>query len=223
MHVLHREMMDRLLIHLLIVVPLLLLPAQVKVMVKKAIQANNEAANLAATLCMTRQNHALPCPIICQKNVFIVDQTTNCSCSAPPHSTAFCNAMFSKPSSFPSSNSSCSSNASATSQFIKNKRKINNFTSSYENTIEYATLIQRFSSGVRLHELNSIATILSSILSGVKEPSRDEKRSFPLLIEWFHNNWELISPVLPCIQLRDENNQIIDGRREIFEKSLQNK
>lgn len=78
-----------------------------------------------------------------------------------------------------------------------------------------------FSSGVRLHELNSIATIVSSLLSGVKEPNRDTKRSFPLLIQWFHDNWEQVYPMLSCIQLRDENNQVIDGRREIIEKSLQ--
>lgn len=105
----------------------------------------------------------------------------------------------------------------------KSKIKKNNISYSFENSIEYKTLIQRYSSGVRLPELCSLAKILSTILSGVVEPSREEKRSFPLLIEWYHTYWDVISPMLPYIQLRDENNQVIDGRREIIEKCLQSK
>lgn len=103
------------------------------------------------------------------------------------------------------------------------KKKKNNTNFSFENSIEYRTLLQKFSSGVRLPELCSVAKILCTILSGLIEPSRDQKRSFPLLIEWYHNYWDLISPVLPLIQLRDEKDQVIDGRRELIEKYLQSK
>lgn len=124
-------------------------------------------------------------------------------------------------------NSLCSSflrsslNAPLAQLFSKKKKKNNNF--SYHNSVEYKTLIQRYSSGVRLPELCSLAKILSSILFGIIEPSREERRSFPLLIEWYHNYWSLIEPVLPYIQFRDENNQVIDGRRELIEKCLHSK
>lgn len=109
------------------------------------------------------------------------------------------------------------------SSFLKSEKYKNKNDFSYKNSIEYKTLIQRYSSGVRLPELCSLAKILSSILLGVLEPTRDEKRSFQLLINWYHKYWDLIVPVLPFLQLRDENNQIIDGRRELIDRCLQSK
>lgn len=94
---------------------------------------------------------------------------------------------------------------------------------SYKNSIEYNTLIQKFGSGARLPELCSVAQILSMMSGSIPEPSRDAKRSFQGLYEWFHYNWELILPFLPFIHLRDENDQIIDGRREFIEKCLKSK
>lgn len=94
---------------------------------------------------------------------------------------------------------------------------------SYENSVEYRVLIQTFSSGARLKELASIAIIISKIIPDIKEPSRDEKRNFPLLIGWYHDNWELVYPILPFINLRDENNEIIDGKRELMDMKSNSK
>lgn len=92
---------------------------------------------------------------------------------------------------------------------------------SYKNSVEYRALMNQFSSGVTLPELFSIATIISSnLLLGLNRPGREEQRSFPLLIEWYQKNWPSICPVLPFIQLRDKNDQVINGRREIIEKCL---
>ena len=84
-------------------------------------------------------------------------------------------------------------------------------------TEEFRVLQVKFSSGVTLRELTSIARILS-LLAGIPEPPRTCKRSFPNLIKWFIANWQRVSPFLPCVQLRDDNNEIIDGRRELIEK-----
>ncbi|OHT01664.1 hypothetical protein TRFO_31447 [Tritrichomonas foetus] len=66
-----------------------------------------------------------------------------------------------------------------------------------------------YSSGVRLHELRSIAEILCQIVTTMKPPNREMKRSFPQLIGWYRSNWTTVSPLLPLIQLRDENGQVI--------------
>lgn len=101
--------------------------------------------------------------------------------------------------------------------FKKCANKLGDDVFSYEKSDEYRILVQTFSSGATLKEYVSIATILSTLLPQVKEPSRTEKRSFVLLMKWFKENWELIFPVLPFIQLRDENKKVIDGQRELYE------
>lgn len=201
---------------------LLLALIQQRAKLKKVMVHNSATVNLAESMdmkLMKRQAY-LPLQSYGQKNIFIAENNP-ALCSHSFNSNVFCENLSIGPSFTPSFLNSKTSNAS--DLYKKNKKKKISYTSSYENSFEYRTLIQMFSSGVRLHELNSIATILSSLLSGVKEPNRDTKRSLPLLIQWFHDNWDQISPILPCIQLRDENNQVIDGKREIYEKSLQNK
>lgn len=78
-------------------------------------------------------------------------------------------------------------------------------------------IVQQFSSGVRLQELTSVAIILSSIIPLLPSPDRNEKRSYNALLGWFHKYWDMISPILPLIQLRDENNMVINQRRELLE------
>lgn len=104
---------------------------------------------------------------------------------------------------------------------IQQKKRQSSF--SYKNSNEFKTLIQKFGSGVRLPELISVAQILSLLSRSIPEPNREEKRSFQGLIGWFHTNWEIIEPLLPLVHLRDEYNQIIDGRREFIEKCLKSK
>jgi hypothetical protein len=83
---------------------------------------------------------------------------------------------------------------------------------------EFKFLRAKFSSGVCLRELRSIAVVLSQ-LTGLLEPNRDIKRSYVLLIKWFKDHWNQILPWLPLIQLRDGEDRPIDGRREISERS----
>lgn len=80
----------------------------------------------------------------------------------------------------------------------------------------WSALKWHFSSGIRLKELASISIIISAMLK-IQQPTRDERRSFPLLLKWYSSYWKLIEPILPIIHLRDSSNQIIDGRRELYE------
>jgi hypothetical protein len=56
------------------------------------------------------------------------------------------------------------------------------------------------------------------MLSGIQKPQRDVRRSFPRLMEWFEENWARIAPVLSLVALRDANDRVIDGRRELADR-----
>jgi hypothetical protein len=60
--------------------------------------------------------------------------------------------------------------------------------------------MRRFSSGIRHRELMSLALIFGTVCD-VPPLTRDNKRSFPLLMKWF-----------------DENNQVINAEREAIER-----
>lgn len=103
---------------------------------------------------------------------------------------------------------------------ISNKKKYNKDKNSsflFQTSNVYRALIQKFSSGVTLRELTSIAIIICQINPEIKGPNRNEKRNYNLLINWFSANWEYLSPLLPLIELRDENNEVINGQRELNE------
>jgi hypothetical protein len=89
--------------------------------------------------------------------------------------------------------------------------------SKLEDCEEFRFLQSRFSTGVTLRELRSIATIVS-LIGGLPAPSRNEKRGFRGLVSWFRKNWEGAIAVLPFVQLRDEDDVPIDGIRELHEK-----
>jgi hypothetical protein len=84
---------------------------------------------------------------------------------------------------------------------------------------ELRALSARFSSGVTFKELRSVAQIISEC-GGIGRPSRDALRSFRLLLAWFRQNWAAVVPWLALVQLRDNNDCVIDGTREILEKGL---
>jgi hypothetical protein len=86
-------------------------------------------------------------------------------------------------------------------------------------TEEFQALQAMFSSGVTLKELRSIGIVAASH-TNIKPPPRTCKRTLPSMVQWFRENWSTIGPLLPFIQLRDENNIPIDGQRELFEKKL---
>jgi hypothetical protein len=84
---------------------------------------------------------------------------------------------------------------------------------------EFRALQARFSSGLRLGELRSLAVILSS-LAGIMPPGRGTQRQYILLVRYIRKHWARIAPVLPLVQLKDENDMLIDGRREMVERSM---
>jgi hypothetical protein len=82
---------------------------------------------------------------------------------------------------------------------------------------ELRFLRMKFSTGVRLAELTSVAT-LAAVVARIKVPSRDTKRSFPLMVAWFRDNWAEVLPYLPLMQLRDTDDRPIDMAREIDDR-----
>jgi hypothetical protein len=84
---------------------------------------------------------------------------------------------------------------------------------------EFHALRARYTTGVRLHELASVA-VIAARLACVPQPKRDTRRHFVLLITWFRENWARVAPWLLCIGLRDEGDRPIDGRREAIDRGI---
>lgn len=82
----------------------------------------------------------------------------------------------------------------------------------------FNALSVKFSSGVTLRELKSIATVIGGLVR-VNAPSRSQKRSLSGIVKWFADNWDIVGSVLPFIHLMDENGKVIDGFREYSEIS----
>jgi hypothetical protein len=83
--------------------------------------------------------------------------------------------------------------------------------------VELRFLQARFSSGVTIRELLSIAHVCA-VCAGVAPPGREAKRSLRALVKWFAESWTRISPWLAVVELRDEHGGVIDGTREFMEK-----
>jgi hypothetical protein len=98
-------------------------------------------------------------------------------------------------------------------EWIKNTAELVDLT----GFAEYQALATRFSSGVTIHELASVAEVLSC-LAGVAAPCRSEKRNFRQLICWFRAHWASVTPYLCAIQLRDSEGTVIDAGRESTER-----
>jgi hypothetical protein len=84
---------------------------------------------------------------------------------------------------------------------------------------ELQALQARFSSGVTLRDLSNIAYVIAQF-AALPLPSRNAKRSIPLMIDWFKLHWSAVATWLPLIGLRDENDRPIDSRRELFDRRV---
>jgi hypothetical protein len=84
---------------------------------------------------------------------------------------------------------------------------------------EVQILQAKFSSGVRLRELRSIALVIVAI-ANLEPPGRDAKRQLGLMLDWFRQNWAVVACWLPFVNLRDERGRTIDGQREFMEATL---
>jgi hypothetical protein len=54
----------------------------------------------------------------------------------------------------------------------------------------------------------------------IPEPSRSQKRHCGKLAKWYQEHWAQIQAWLPLIELRDDNDRLIDGYRELSDKNL---
>jgi hypothetical protein len=84
----------------------------------------------------------------------------------------------------------------------------------YKSCPVWHAIRRQFSSGVRHHELLSVARVLCSLAEPTQLLSRAEMRSFPLLIRWFRDNWATIKPFFPLIHLCDGAGSTINFQRE---------
>jgi hypothetical protein len=84
---------------------------------------------------------------------------------------------------------------------------------------EYRVLQAQFSSTVTLKELRSIAEIICT-LAGIREPSRDAKRNYSLILKWYVEKWADVSPWIALTHLVDARGIIVDGHREKVERSF---
>jgi hypothetical protein len=84
----------------------------------------------------------------------------------------------------------------------------------WEQCEAWAALIRTYSSGIRHKELCSIAWVLVNDFA-LPDISRDARRSFPVLIKWYQDNWADISSHLSKIQLLDSDCRAINGHREL--------
>jgi hypothetical protein len=44
---------------------------------------------------------------------------------------------------------------------------------------------------------------------------RAAKRTLPVLVKWFSDNWATVEPMLGCVHLADENGRVINFGREL--------
>lgn len=72
-----------------------------------------------------------------------------------------------------------------------------------------------------LEKLTTLAAVLAQELESVSKPTREEKRSRPLLEKWYVNNWSLIKPHVENGEIRvygkDEEGNLIDITDEVME------
>jgi hypothetical protein len=84
---------------------------------------------------------------------------------------------------------------------------------------ELRALHLRFSTGVTIFELCSVAHVIAE-LAEIPPPSRPAKRTWASLVAWFRANWYSIAAFLPCVQLRDSHDRVVDGTREMCERGM---
>jgi hypothetical protein len=69
----------------------------------------------------------------------------------------------------------------------------------------------------------SVAAVLCSLVETLPVLTRSEKRSYPLLVRWFEQNWGEIEPFFALIHLRDERMDVVDFERERHETILRHR
>ena len=88
---------------------------------------------------------------------------------------------------------------------------------SYFDTFQWEILQQKFSTGITIKELTSIAVIISNACPNLKltKITRETKRTFSSLIQWFIDNWDAVYPILSYITLYDDSGNEINSSAEL--------
>jgi hypothetical protein len=89
---------------------------------------------------------------------------------------------------------------------------------SLEGRVPHA-LHLKFSTGLRLCELRSIALVVAQI-AGIPPPPRSIRRLYSLLVSFFTDHWGAVLPILPILELLDGDHRPIHGRREMSERGI---
>jgi hypothetical protein len=74
-----------------------------------------------------------------------------------------------------------------------------------------------FGMGPRLAEWRSLALVIAHF-ANLRGPSRDAQRTYATIVEWFKDNWTLVSPWLPFVHFVDAQDRVVDCHREIIER-----
>jgi hypothetical protein len=75
----------------------------------------------------------------------------------------------------------------------------------------------QFGVGCSLRELRSVALVVADCVGLTL--SRSAKRTLPGLIQWFDQNWSVLTPLLSLVCLLDEEGTPITLARELLEMS----
>jgi hypothetical protein len=78
----------------------------------------------------------------------------------------------------------------------------------------WTVLRQTFGRGITTNEIKSIAFIICDHCPPLKV-DRDAQRDGRVLIKWFQENLNVVQPQLANVELRDEDELVIDSRRDI--------
>jgi hypothetical protein len=89
----------------------------------------------------------------------------------------------------------------------------------YAGCSELRALYLRFSTGVTIAELTSVAVVVAT-MADLPPPSRAAKRSWVQLVGWFRSNWSTVAGFLPWVELRDSEDRAVDGVREMCERGM---
>jgi hypothetical protein len=80
----------------------------------------------------------------------------------------------------------------------------------------WQSITRKFSVGIRHRELCSVAYLVGHCC-GINRIPRDARRSFPVLIKWFQDNWDRIQTVWETLGLLDVDGEPINYERQLRE------
>ena len=74
----------------------------------------------------------------------------------------------------------------------------------YDQFKSWPLLVQQYGPKLKRANLGGLAVLIGEMFPNVPKLSRAKCRKSELLLQWFDNNWDVISPVLPFVRWADE-------------------